>query len=115
MNVRRSILASVGIALLLTTASFAQQVKTDYDRSANFGQYTTYSWEKVQTQDPLWVDRIKDAVNAALTAKGWTLVASGGQVAIIAVEMTKNQLSIPSTTASAKGVTCPQRLVQLTT
>jgi Domain of unknown function (DUF4136) len=94
MNVRRSIFASVGIALLLATASFAEQVKTDYDRSANFSQYKTYSWEKVQTRDPLWVDRIKDAVNASLTAKGWTQVPSGGQVAIVAVEMTKNQQTL---------------------
>jgi hypothetical protein len=94
MNVQRSIFASVGIALLFATASFAQQVKTDYDRSADFSQYKTYSWEKVQTQDPLWVDRIKDAVNAALAAKGWTQVESGGQVAIVAMEMTKNQQTL---------------------
>jgi hypothetical protein len=94
MNVKRSIFASVGIALLFATASFAQQVKTDYDRSADFSQYKTYSWEKVQTQDPLWVGRIKDAVNAALAAKGWTQVASGGQVAIVAMEMTKNQQTL---------------------
>jgi hypothetical protein len=72
----------------------AQHVKTDYDRSADFSQCKTYSWEKVQTQDPLWVGRIKDAVNAALTAKGWTQVESGGQVAIVAIEMTKNQQTI---------------------
>jgi hypothetical protein len=94
MNVQRSIFASVGIALLFATASFAQQVKTDYDRSADFSQYKTYSWEKVQTQDPLWVDRIKEAVNAALAAKGWTQVESGGQVAIVAMEMTKNQQTL---------------------
>jgi hypothetical protein len=94
MNVQRSIFASVGIALLFATASFAEQVKTDYDRSADFSQYKTYSWEKVQTQDPLWVGRIKDAVNASLAAKGWTQVASGAQVAIIAVEMTQNQQTL---------------------
>jgi hypothetical protein len=94
MNVQRSIFASVGIALLFATASFAQQVKTDYDRSADFSQYKTYSWEKVQTQDPLWVGRIKDAANAALSAKGWTQVASGGQVSIVAMEMTKNQQTL---------------------
>jgi len=94
MNVQRSIIASVGIALLFATASFAQQVKTDYDRSADFSQYKTYSWEKVQTQDPLWVGRIKDAANAALSAKGWTQVASGGQVSIVAMEMTKNQQTL---------------------
>jgi hypothetical protein len=69
-------------------------VKTDYDRSTNFSQYKTYSWEKVQTQDPLWVGRIKDAVNAALAAKGWTQVASGGQVAIVAMETTQNQQTL---------------------
>jgi len=26
---------------VLTAASFAQQVKTDYDQNANFGQYKT--------------------------------------------------------------------------
>src|ERR1700737_4295779 len=94
MNVQRKIFASVGIALLFATVSFAQQVKTDYDRSANFSQYKTYSWEKVQTQDPLWVDRIKEAVNGALTAKGLTPVDTGGDVAIVAIEMTKNQQNL---------------------
>ena len=94
MNVQRKIFASVGIVLLFATASFAQQVKTDYDRSTDFSQYKTYSWEKVQTQDALWVDRIKEAVNAALTAKGWTLVESGGNVAIVAIEMTHNQRTL---------------------
>src|SRR5882724_11400259 len=94
MNVQRTIFASVGVALLFATASFAQQVKTDYDRSADFGQYKTYSWEKVQTQDQLLVDRIKEAVNGALAAKGWTGVPSGGNVAIVAIEMTKNQQTL---------------------
>ena len=94
MNVQRTIFASVGIMLLCATASFAQQVKTDYDRSANFSQYKTYSWEKVQTQDPLWVDRIKEAVNAALTAKGLTPVESGGDIAIVAIETTQNQRTL---------------------
>ena len=94
MNVQRTIFASAGLALLFATASFAQQVKTDYDRSADFGQYKTYSWEKVQTQDPLWVDRIKQAVNAALAAKGLTPVESGGDIAIVAMETTQNQRTL---------------------
>jgi len=35
---------------------------------------------KVQTKDPLLVDRIKSAVNSALAAKGLTEVPSGGDV-----------------------------------
>jgi len=94
MNAKCQIFASVGIATFFAATSFAQQVKTDYDRNANFSQYKTYSWEKVQTQDPLWVDRIKEAVNAALTAKGVTPVESGGDIAVVAVEATQSQRTL---------------------
>src|ERR1700756_6055730 len=93
-KVQRTVLASAAIAMLFANASFAQQVKTDYDRSADFSQYKTYSWERVKTQDPLFVDRIKNSVNAALAAKGWTLVDSGGDVSVIAIEMTHDQQTL---------------------
>jgi len=41
-------------------------LRPDYDHSANFGQYKTYSWEKVKTKDQLVVDRIKSAGEQAL-------------------------------------------------
>jgi len=81
-------------ALLFATAVFGQHVKTDYDRTADFSQYKTYSWEKVQTQDPLWIERIKGAVNGELASKGLSEVASGGDVSVVAVEMTKTQRSL---------------------
>ncbi len=84
------IAASAGLTLVLATASFAQHVKTDYDHSANFGQYKTFSWEKVQTKDALLVDRIKSAVNSALEGKGWMEVPSGGEVEAFAIETTQN-------------------------
>ena len=90
----QSTIFSIALFFALTAASFAQQVKTDYDHGANFGQYKTYSWEKVQTKDPLLVNRIKDAVNAALAAKGWTQVDSGGDVSVVAMEITKNQQTL---------------------
>jgi hypothetical protein len=83
-----------GILLLLAGRVSAQQVKTDYDRSANFAQYKTYSWEHVKTQDPLDTDRIKSAVNSALAEKGWTQVDSGGDVSVVAIEMTHNQQTL---------------------
>jgi hypothetical protein len=89
-----NVFVSITMLFCLTAASLAQDVKTDYDRGANFGQYKTYSWEKIQTQDPLWVDRIKNAVNGALTAKGWTPVDSGGDVSIMAMEITRNQQTL---------------------
>src|ERR1700752_2939145 len=93
MKTQKVVFLLIGMILFAGKAS-AQQVKTDYDRSANFGQYKTYSWEHVKTKDPLDIDRIKSAVNAALAAKGWTLVDSGGDVSIVAMEITQNQQTL---------------------
>ena len=89
-----NLFVSLAMFFVLTAASFAQQVKTDYDRSVNFDQYKTYSWQKVNTKNPLWVDRIKSAVDAALTAKGWTQVPSDGNISLVAMETTKNQQTL---------------------
>src|SRR5580693_162785 len=94
MNLLRKIFTTAGIMIMAITASFGQEVKTDYDRSADFSQYKTYSWEQVQTQNPLWVDRIKTAVNSALAAKGWTQVESGGNVSIVAMEMNQTHQTL---------------------
>src|SRR5258708_15777171 len=80
--------------MLLRSAESGRPVKSDFDRSANFGEYKTYSWQQVKTKDALDVDRIKSAVTAALAAKGWTQVDSGGDVSVIALEMTQNQQSL---------------------
>lgn len=94
MKLQRVALALLGIAFCFAGKASAQQVKTDYDRSANFTQYKTYSWEQVKTTNPLDADRIKDAVNSALTAKSLTQVNSGGDVSIVAVEITRNQQTL---------------------
>ncbi len=48
----------------------AASVSTDYNHSADFAKYHTYSWLKVQASDALWEDRIKHAVDSELSAKG---------------------------------------------
>jgi Domain of unknown function (DUF4136) len=94
MKTQKTLVLLIGLMFLFAGKAAAQQVKTDYDRSANFSQYKTYSWEHVKTQDPLDVDRIKTAVNGALAVKGWTQVDSGGDVSIVAVEITRNQQTL---------------------
>jgi hypothetical protein len=94
MKFQRVVFALIGMMFLFAAKSPAQQVKTDYDRGANFGQYKTYSWEQVKTKEALDVDRIKAAVNAALAAKGWTQVDSGGDVSVMAMEITRNQQTL---------------------
>jgi hypothetical protein len=94
MKLQKAVFVLMGMMLLFAGKASAQQVKTDYDRGANFAQYKTYSWEQVKTKDALDVDRIKAAVNAALAAKGWTEVDSGGDVSIMAVEMTQDKQTL---------------------
>lgn len=91
---QRVVFALMGTMFLFAATSSAQQVKIDYDRSANFTKYKTYSWEHVRTRDALDVDRIKNAVDAALAAKGWTQANSGGDVSIVAIEMTQDRQTL---------------------
>ena len=93
MCAKGRVLFSMLIGILAATASSAE-VKTDYDRTAEFSRYKTYSWGKVHTQDLLWTDRIKAAVASALAAKGWTELESGGDVSIMAMEMTKDHRAL---------------------
>jgi uncharacterized protein DUF4136 len=78
----------------LVAGSLAQETKTDYDRKADFSHYKTFSFEKVETKDPLWVDRITTAIGSELTTKGLTQVASGGDIAIIAIGMTTDRQTL---------------------
>jgi hypothetical protein len=94
MKVQRAVFLLMGIVLLFAGKLSAQDVKTDYDRKADFGKYKTYSWEQVKTKNPLDADRIKNDVNAVLAGKGWTQVNSGGDVSIVAMEITKNQQTL---------------------
>jgi hypothetical protein len=94
MKVQKAVFVLMGVILLFAGKLSAAEVKTDYDRNANFGQYKTYSWQTVKTQNPLDADRIKSAVNASLGSKGWTMVDSGGDVSIVAMEITKNQQTL---------------------
>jgi acylphosphatase len=77
--------------LALAIAVLGIDVKTDFDHHVNFSGYKTYSWSKVDTPDPLWNDRVKDAVDRELTAKGWTEVASDGDVSVMAMGTTREK------------------------
>jgi hypothetical protein len=95
MNVNtRTWFPLLAITLISATATLVAQVRTDYDRNADFTRYATYSWEAVHAENPLFADRIKAAVNAALAAKGWIEVTSGGDVSIMAMEMTKDHRNL---------------------
>ena len=94
MKMQKVMFVLIGMMFLFTGKASAQQVKTDYDRGANFARYKTYSWEQVKTKAALDVDRIKNAVNSVLAAKGWTQVDSGGDVSIVVMETTRDQQTL---------------------
>jgi hypothetical protein len=83
------------VALILTLALAActtYRVYTDYDPAAQFASYRTYSWRTTPDQvSPLLAQRIVDAVDVQLRAKGWTEVATGGDIAIAANVATRQE------------------------
>jgi len=90
-TMKKLYVALLGLLLCTSLQVSASNVKTDYDHSANFSQYRTYSWIKVQAGDSLWADRIEQDVDAQLAAKGWTRVESGGDASIAAFRSTQEQ------------------------
>jgi hypothetical protein len=45
----------------------------------------------VEAENSLWQDRIRKAVNAELSAKGWQNVSTGGNAALAAVGSVKTE------------------------
>jgi hypothetical protein len=84
-----SVLAVAAAGLLL-----AANVKTDYDHSADFGRYHTYSWLSAKATDSLWQDRIVKDVDGQLTAKGWQKVDTGGDAAVAAIGHTSERQTL---------------------
>jgi hypothetical protein len=76
---------ALGAAIVAAPAAKAQQVSTDYDHNANFETYHTFSFHKVQTANPLFEQRVRDAITRDLQAKGLQMVQSGGDLAITAI------------------------------
>jgi len=60
--------------LALAAVAYAQKVNTDSDPAARFSEYRTYAWTTgTPSPNPLGEQRIHDAVNSQLAAKGLTL------------------------------------------
>lgn len=94
MKLTRGLAICTVLFLATLAPSFAQHVQTDFDHQATFSQYKTYSWQEIKPPNSLWDSRIKNAVDAQLAAKGWTEIAEGGDVAIVAIKMTQTQRTL---------------------
>ncbi len=86
-----SLIACIAVVSACCVVAAAQDVHTDYNHQLAWGQYHTYSWSRIQTDNPLWTPRVQQAVDSELQKKGWQRVDSGGQVTVSAVGAVRNQ------------------------
>jgi len=86
-----------GVALVVAGGAWAQDVKTDYDKAANFGGIKTFSLKLGTTWgNPIGEKRVTDEITEALTAKGWKVVPeaeANAQVVLHGATETKRSLN----------------------
>jgi Domain of unknown function (DUF4136) len=77
------ILPAAAVALALGGCGSSMKVATDYDQAANFTTLKTYSWRPgTPLPNPLMSQRVVNAVDAQLRAKGLTKVDSAGDITV---------------------------------
>jgi hypothetical protein len=86
-----------GVALAVAGGAWAQDVKVDFDKAANFGAIKTFNL-KLGTSwgNQIGEKRVMDEFTQALTEKGWTLAPEGqadAQVVVHGASETKRSLN----------------------
>ena len=84
-------MALAGFALLVLSGCPGANVTTDYDHQTNFSQFKTFSFAKVETDNPFYEQRIKDEIAKDLQAKGLQIAQSGGDLEVTAVGSAVNK------------------------
>jgi opacity protein-like surface antigen len=74
----KRILIFVPMLLLLAGLAAAQDVRMNYDKTADFSKYKTYKWVEIKgsDKDAMIDGQIKSAIDAQLATKGFKLVDS---------------------------------------
>jgi len=81
---KKRVLAIGLLGLLGSALAFAQKTNINWDRSANFASYHTYMWEAITNPAKGdWNQRIIDAVDKQLQAKGLTKVDSNPDLWVV--------------------------------
>jgi hypothetical protein len=70
-----SVITGFGLVVMIGTAAAAQDVKVDWDKSADFSKYKSFS-TKIATEwgNPFGEKRALDEIEKTLVAKGWKKV-----------------------------------------
>jgi hypothetical protein len=80
-----------GLVLSAGIAAYAGDVRTDFDKHADFSRIHNYCWGQVSTADPLYESRIKDQVKKDLESKGWQESSGNCDVTVFAKGNVHNQ------------------------
>jgi hypothetical protein len=81
---KRLVTAAMTLALLVPALALAQKTSYDYDKSANFAAFKTYSQKDgTKVGQPLIDDRIVAAIDAELAAKGFAKVDANPDVFVV--------------------------------
>jgi hypothetical protein len=72
----KRILCVIPVLLLLAGVAAAQDVRYNYDKSADFTKYKTYKWQEIKSsdKDPMIDTQIRAAIEAELAKKGFTKI-----------------------------------------
>jgi len=92
-NMRR--LAIAAALSVVSATAFAQDVKTDFDKSANFGAIKTFA-VKIGTSwnNQISEKRVIDEITQTLTEKGWTKVDANPDALVLLHGATEKQKSL---------------------
>ena len=91
----RTRIACVLALILMGAVAYAQKVNTDFDPSAPFATYRTYTWTSgTPAPDPFIQDRILVAVTEQLVAKGMTQTAVAPNLVVATHVVTHEQKKI---------------------
>ena len=89
----------VGVLMLAVAPAVAQQVNADFDKTASFATFKTYSWTQGTIPagaSPLMVQRVNAAVDAELSAIGLLKVDKDPDVLVAVHGATKEDVSLQS-------------------
>lgn len=104
MNIKRTNLRLIPLVLLGLFYSCSPTVKvtTDYDHSANFSQYKTFTVYNLRAQEgqvnQLNADRVAKAIRAEMTAKGFVESSDNPDLKVNAVSILKNKTQVTADT-----------------
>src|SRR4051794_25969055 len=94
---RADVLVAAVLTLAVGGCGSSMKVATDYDKAANFAPLKTYSWRNgTPLHNPLMSQRVVDAIDAQLKAKGLTRVDSGGDMSVTYHAASDKQMDVQS-------------------